>query len=109
VSALFLHHAVIFSSLFRNENICLVVGYIVDLTLILCGVFESPGNVSPSRVRSVMNNFASSSLKKSVHAEISRFIRTVPSFNYHDVDVVMEKVIDLIKQNCDPPFGNAHK
>ncbi|KAF8474332.1 hypothetical protein DFH94DRAFT_695408 [Russula ochroleuca] len=87
-----------------NENICLVVGYIVDLTLILCSVFRSSGNVSPSDVQSVMDNFDNSRLKTSIHAEISRFIRTVPRFNYHDNDVVMEKIIDLIRQNCDKPF-----
>jgi hypothetical protein len=80
------------------------VGYIVDLTLILCSVFRSSGNVSPSDVQSVMDNFDNSRLKTSIHAEISRFIRTVPRFNYHDNDVVMEKIIDLIRQNCDKPF-----
>ncbi|KAH9998775.1 hypothetical protein BJV77DRAFT_980421 [Russula vinacea] len=82
-----------------NENICLVVGYIVDLTLILCRVFRSSSNASPNEVQSVMNNFADSSLKTSIHSEISRFIRTVAKFNYHDNDVVMEKIIDLIRQN----------
>lgn len=101
-----MHHIVGFNPLFSNENICLVVGYIVDLTLILCSVFKSPGNVSPSQVQTAMNGFGSG-LKTSVHAEISRFIRTVPKFNYYDNDVVLEKIIDLIKQNCDPPFGNA--
>ena len=96
---MFLHHIVGFNALFSNENICLVVGYIVDLTLILCRVFRSSSNASPNEVQSVMNNFADSSLKTSIHSEISRFIRTVAKFNYHDNDVVMEKIIDLIRQN----------
>jgi len=93
--------------LYSKENICLVVGYIVDLTLILCGAFVSPGNVSPSQVQSVMNNFAGS-LKANIHDEIGRFIRAVPGFGYRDNDVVMEKIIDLIKQNYDSPSGSAH-
>jgi hypothetical protein len=103
VSALFLYYIVGFNPLFSNENICLVVGYIVDLTLILCSVFKSPGNVSPSKVQSVMNNFAGSGLKTSLHDEIRSFIGTVPIFKYGDNDVVMEKIIDLIRQYCDLP------
>jgi hypothetical protein len=83
------------------------MGYIVDLTVILCGVFGSHGNVSPSGAQSVINIFADSSLKTSIHNDISGFIRTVPQFQYYDNDVVMAKIIDLISRNCDPLPGNA--
>jgi len=83
------------------------MGYIIDLTLILCGVFGSPGNLSRSGAQSVINNFDNSSLKTSIHDDISSFIRTVPKFEYYDNDVVMAKIIDLISRNCDPPSGNA--
>jgi hypothetical protein len=96
-----------FNRFVSNENICLVMGYIVDLTRVLCDVFESHGHVSRSGVQSVINNFASSSLKTSIHNDISSFIRTVPQFQYYDNDVVMAKVIDLISRNCGPPSGNA--
>ena len=101
MSALFLHFVVGFNPLYSTENICLVVGYIVDLTLILCGVFGSPGNVSSNKVQSVKHKFASSGLKAKIHAEICRFIETVPKFKYYDNDVVISKITDLIKQNCD--------
>lgn len=87
--------------LISNDNICLVVGYIIDLTLILCGVFSSPGNVLINKVQSVKNKFASSSLKKNIHAEIRRFIETVPKFKYHENDIVVAKIADMIAQNCD--------
>ena len=90
-----------FNPLYSNENICLVVGYIVDLTLILCGVFGSPGSVSSNRVQSVKHKFASSGLKANIHAEICRLIETVPKFKYFDNDVFISKITDLIKQNCD--------
>ena len=102
MSALFLNYILGVNLLFSNENICLVVGYIVDLTLILCGVFGSPGNVSSSNVQSVKNKFAGSSLKMHIHAEIRRFIETVPNFN-HDENDILVKITDLIKQNCDLP------
>jgi hypothetical protein len=81
-----------------------VVGYIVDLTLILCGVFGS-GNVSSSKVQSVKDEFAGSGPKTNIHAEIRRFIETVPKFKYYDNDIVVEKIIDLIAQNCELPSG----
>jgi hypothetical protein len=87
-----------FNPFFSKEKICLVVGYIVDLTLILCRVFRSPGNVSPGEVQSVINNFAGSSLKTRIHNDISSFIRTVPQLQYHDNDVVMAKIGDLISR-----------
>jgi len=82
-----------------KEEICLVVGYIVDLTLILCNVFKSSGNVSPGEVQSAISNFAGSSLKTSIHNDISSFIRTVPQLQYHNNDVVMAKIGDLISRN----------
>ena len=84
-----------------------MVGYIVDLTLILCRVFRSPGNVSRGDVQSAINNFASSGLKTSIHSDISSFITTVPQFQYHDNDVIIAKIKDLTLRNCDPPWGNA--
>ncbi|KAI0276096.1 hypothetical protein BGY98DRAFT_736516 [Russula aff. rugulosa BPL654] len=90
-----------------KENICLVVGYIIDLLLILCRVFSSR-NVSPGEVQSAINNFAGSSLKTSIHKDISSFITTVPQFQYHDNDVIIAKITDLTLRNCDPPWSNAH-
>jgi hypothetical protein len=83
------------------------MGYIVDLILTLCGVFGPHGDVLPSGAPAVINNFAGSSLKTSIHNDISSFIRTVPQFQYYDNDVVMAKIIDLISRNCDPPPGHA--
>jgi hypothetical protein len=100
VSALFLHYIVSSNPLYSNENICLVVAYIVDLTLILCGVFGSP-NVSSSKVQSVKDNFARSEFKSNIHVEIRRFIETVPKFKYYDNDIIVEKIIDLVTQNSD--------
>ncbi len=79
------------------------MGYIVDLTLVLCHIFGSHGNMTPSGFRPVIDNFAGSSLKTSIHSDISSFIRTVPQFQYHDNDVIMAKIRDLILRNCDPP------
>jgi hypothetical protein len=92
---------------FRNEYICLVVAYIVDLTLILCKVFGCHGDVSRSDVQSIMDDFASSSPKTNIHDEICSFLGTVHQFEYQDNDVVLAKIIDLIRRNCDS--SSAHK
>jgi hypothetical protein len=49
----------------------------------------------------VMNDFAISSPKTSIRTEICRFLKTVHQFEYQDNDVILTKIIDLIRQNCD--------
>jgi len=95
----FLCHVLDPNTFFRNENICLVVAYIVDLTLILCDVFGCHGNLSPNCIQSVVNNFATS--KASIHDEIRCFFQTVERFEHQAYDVVLAKIIDLIRRNCD--------
>jgi hypothetical protein len=55
VSALFLHDVV------------------VSFTFILCSVFRSPGNASPSEVKLVMNHITGSGIKASIHAETRHY------------------------------------
>ena len=102
-----MHYLVSSNPLYSNENICLVVAYIVDLTLILCGIFGSPGNVSSDKVQSVKNNFTRSEFKSNIHIEIRRFIETVPKFKYYDNDIIVEKIIDLVTQNSDQLSSNT--
>jgi hypothetical protein len=99
-------YAVGFNPFFSTEKICLVVGYIIDLTLILCGAFSSR-NVSPGEVQLVINNYTGSGLKTSIHSDISGFVTTVPQFQYHGNDVIIAKIRDFTLRNCDPPWGNA--
>ena len=82
---------------------CLVVSYIVDLTIILCGVFGSRIDVSPSQIQSVINNFSGATHKASIHSEILSFVDKVPQFEYGDHDIITGKIRDLISRNCDPP------
>ena len=99
---LFVHHALNLNPFFRDEYICLVAAYIVDLILILCDIFGYHGSLSSSIVQSVMKNFqfASSSPKATIHTEICNFFKTVERFENQDYDFVLTKIIDLITQNC---------
>ena len=89
-----------FNPFFSTEKIRLVVGYIIDLTFILCRVFNSR-NVSPLEVQSAINDFAGSSLKTSIHNDIRSFIKPVPQFESHDNDVIVAKIRDVTLRNCE--------
>ncbi|KAI0246858.1 hypothetical protein BJV78DRAFT_1364569 [Lactifluus subvellereus] len=81
-----------------NENVCCVIGYVVDLTVILYHVFKSSRDVSTPLVRSATTNFARSSYKNEIHNNIREFVTAVPVFArmHLERDVFMEKIIDLI-------------
>ena len=91
-----------------KENICCVMGYIVDLTVVLSSLFESTVGVSPGRVQSVIKDLVDSGRKTKIHDEIRNFVRAAPTFTYHGHDLIMEKIIDLIKQFCVLPTSNCY-
>jgi len=91
-----------------KENICCVMGYIVDLTVVLSGLFESTEDVSPGGVQSVIKDLVTSGRKTSIHDEICDFVRAAPTFTYHGHDLIMEKIIDLIRQFCVLPTSNRY-
>ena len=86
------------------ENIRYMVGYIVDLTIILHGLFVSThDDVSACKVQEVMNHHVESGLQKRIHHDVRRFITDEGLFTYRGNDLVVEKMIDLIKKFCVPP------
>ena len=78
------------------------MAYIVDLTVILNGLFISSHSVSATEVQSAMKDYAQTGARSQIHAEIRSFVREVPFTTYHQRDTIMEKIIDLITQNCIP-------
>ena len=60
------------------------------------------GNLRIILCEGSVGDFASSANN---HTEICRFIETVPKFKYYDNYVVILKITDLIKQNCDSLEG----
>jgi hypothetical protein len=81
-----------------------MMGYIVDLTIILYGLFVSGHDVSASKVHDVMNRHIKSGLQKRIHQDISRFVAKPKetAFIYRGKDLVIEKIIDLIIISCVP-------
>lgn len=77
------------------------MGYIVDLTVILHGVSLSGHDVSASKVHEAMDYFKSR-LRGQIHQDIRNFVTEESLFTYRGRDLVIEKVIDLIRQYCVP-------
>ncbi|KAH9014628.1 hypothetical protein EDB85DRAFT_860137 [Lactarius pseudohatsudake] len=93
-----------------QENVRCIMGYIVDLTVILDGIFRiTTGEISPNHAQQVFERHAKSRHRDAIHREIESFITeafTVRS-SVPQKDLVLEKTIDLIKQFCVPPSGNG--
>jgi len=88
-----------------QENIRCVVGYIVDLTVILDGVFRvAAGDVSSIQVEQILDRHNKSGRQKAIHDDIRSFITEAFAirFSVPQKDLVLERIIDLIKQFCVP-------
>lgn len=76
------------------------MAYIVDLTVILHGLFLTTRSASRTKVQSAVKDHAESGFRK-IHEDIRSFVAQAP-LTYQDKDIIVEKTIDLIKQNCVP-------
>ncbi len=86
-----------------------MVGYIVDLTIILHCLFVSThDDVSACKVQAAMNHHVESGLQKGIHHDIHRFITNEGPFTFRGNDLIIEKMIDLIKKVCVPPAAIRH-
>ena len=77
--------------------------YIVDLTVILHRLFLSTRRVSATKVQSAVRDYAKGSSRSQIHEEIQNFVKVAQNqLFYQNKDMMMEKIIDLITQNCTP-------
>ncbi|KAH8977561.1 hypothetical protein EDB86DRAFT_3002349 [Lactarius hatsudake] len=93
-----------------QENVRCVVGYIVDLTVILDGIFRiAAGDMSPSHAEQVFERHARSRHRDAIHQDIRSFITEALAIRSlaPQKDLTLERTIDLIKQCCVPPSGNS--
>ena len=81
-----------------------MMGYIVNLTVILDGIFRAAaGNVTEDAALKVMGTHIRSGRRDRIHRDIRSFITFViksPVRPAPQKDLVLEKVIDLIKKYC---------
>ncbi|KAH9998788.1 hypothetical protein BJV77DRAFT_1064755 [Russula vinacea] len=88
-----------------QENVRCVMGYIVDLTVILDSIFRSAGgNVTENAAQKATGIHVRSGLRDSIHRDIRSFVMETFGirFTVPQKDLVLEKIIDLIRQYCAP-------
>jgi hypothetical protein len=98
------------------------MGYIVNLTVILNDIFRRAANrVMENAARRAMDTHVKSRRRDDIHRDIRRFVTgtfrimsavpLMPSVSQlSDVpqkDLVLEKIIDLIREYCAPPSGSS--
>ena len=81
------------------------MGYVIDLTVILDDVFRSTGgNVSTNDAQTAMDGHISSGRRDWIHRDIRKFVtETFAIRSQVPRDLVLEKIIELIKQYCNFP------
>ena len=95
-----------------QENVRCVMGYIVDLTVILDGIFRlGGGRVSVNEAQTAMDRHLSSGRRDSIHRDINSFVTETFAirFTVPQRDLVLEKIIDLIRQYCVPPSAGGYR
>ena len=82
-----------------------MVGYVVDLTVIMDGIFRvAAGDMSPKHVLQIVDRHARSGRRDAIHRDVRSFIAEAFAirFSVPGKDLVLERIIDLIKQHCVP-------
>jgi hypothetical protein len=82
------------------------MGYIVDLTVILDGIFRTAaGDMSPKGAQQVLERHVRSGHIDAIHSDIQSFIAEELALRSFapERNLVLERIIDLIKQFCVPP------
>ncbi|KAH9061768.1 hypothetical protein EDB83DRAFT_2385834, partial [Lactarius deliciosus] len=89
-----------------QENVRCVMGYIVDLTVILDAVSSTTsGNISPESVLSAIDRHVRSGRRNGIHRDIRKFVTETSTvrFSVPQKDLILERIIDLIQEYCVPP------
>ncbi|KAH9977505.1 hypothetical protein BJV74DRAFT_860737 [Russula compacta] len=96
------------SNIYQNsiENIRYMMGYIVDLTVILRSIFVSGHDVSASKIHEAMNHHVVSGLHRRIHRDIRQFVTEANSFAHSRNDPIIGKITELIRQSCTPHSGS---
>ena len=80
-----------------------MVAYIVDLTVILDAIFgTTSGVISREDVLSAIESHVNSGNRDKIHGDIRSFV-TQAFKTVSQKDLILGKIIDLIRQFCVPP------
>ncbi|KAI9439394.1 hypothetical protein BJY52DRAFT_1217284 [Lactarius psammicola] len=88
-----------------KEDVRCVMGYIVDLIVILDDIFGTiSGDISPESVAPVIGGHIDSGQMNKIHDKIRTFVtETFALSSSVPQDLILEKIIDLIQEFCGPP------
>ena len=81
------------------------MGYIIDLTVVMDGIFRTAaGDMSPKDAQQVLERHIRSGHRDAIHRDIQSFITEAFAirFSVPKKDLVLERIIDLIRQYCVP-------
>jgi hypothetical protein len=81
------------------------MGYIVDLMVILDGIFRiAAGFVSENEAETAMERHVSSGRRDRIHGDINSFVTETFAIRFAvpQKDLVLDKIIDLIQTYCVP-------
>ncbi|KAN0135817.1 hypothetical protein V8E53_006269 [Lactarius tabidus] len=93
----------------RPENVRCLIGYIVNLMVILDAIFcTTSGDISREDVLLVMEQHVNSGHEKGIHRDIRGFVTVfADQFSVLPKDLILERIIDLIQKYCVPPAGTS--
>jgi hypothetical protein len=81
-----------------------MVGYIVDLTVIMDGIFRTAaGNMSPKDAQLVLDRHVRSGRRDKIHRHIQSFVKEAFPNRFSAPKMILDDIIDLIRQHCVPP------
>ena len=93
-----------------QQNVRCVMAYVVDLIVILDDMFRTAANnVSANDAQSAMIRHVSSGRRDRVHRDIRSFAMEtfVTRFRVTQRDLILEKIVELIRQYCASPCAGV--
>jgi hypothetical protein len=81
-----------------THNIACVMGYIVDLTIVMHRLPAT--DVSKQHIVSVLQRYVESGEILRVHNDIRKYVNNIPTFRLGDTDHTLKEIERLIETNC---------
>ena len=80
-----------------------MVGYVVDLTVVMDGIFRvAAGDMTPEHALQIVDGHERSGRRDVIHRDIRKFIAEAHALRFPQPHLILDNIIDLIKQHCVP-------
>ena len=81
------------------DNIACVMGYIVDLTIVMRKLSDIALDISKQNIESALKEFTEGDITR-VHQDIRKFLTPTSTVSLANKDIVLGEIIDLIHMYC---------